>query len=220
MWWSSLWECFHWSAGEALSHSQVVEWIFGSRIQSHWPCMTLWPISMFSRILATERPAVPTSQAGGNSETSSTARLASSSSRWTLMTLRMYAASRSPRLAITWSRMASSSRPMFSMSSAVRCAIGLSGFFCITVMAVSSQRSMSQAPAAADTQVWTSTPSPGAAVVSSPVRRSRTAPSRSGSDAAEADAHPAARRHQHAGALAGVEQRRRAVGVDRRCRSR
>ena len=47
----------------ALSHSQVVEWIFGSRIQSHWPWRMLWPISMFSRILETDRPAVPTSQA-------------------------------------------------------------------------------------------------------------------------------------------------------------
>ena len=43
------------------------------------------------------------------------------------------------------------------------------------------QWSMSQAPAAALMQVWTRTPSPGAAVVISPVRRSRTAPSRSGS---------------------------------------
>ena len=35
-----------------MSHSHVEEWISGSFIQSHWPCMTLWPISMFSRILA------------------------------------------------------------------------------------------------------------------------------------------------------------------------
>ncbi len=89
MWCSSLWECFHISAGEALSHSQVVEWIFGSRIQSHWPCMTLWPISMFSMILETDRPAVPASHAGGNSENSSTARLPSSSLRWASMTVRM-----------------------------------------------------------------------------------------------------------------------------------
>ena len=82
-------ECFHMSEGEALSHSQVVEWILLSRIQSHWPCMTLWPISMFSTIFATESPAVPTSHAGGNSENSSTARLPSSSLRWTSMTLRM-----------------------------------------------------------------------------------------------------------------------------------
>ena len=38
-----------------VSHSQVEEWISGSFIQSHWPCMTLWPISMFSRILAADR---------------------------------------------------------------------------------------------------------------------------------------------------------------------
>ena len=36
----------------------------GSFIQSHWPCMTLWPISMFSRILASESAAVPSTQAG------------------------------------------------------------------------------------------------------------------------------------------------------------
>ncbi len=82
-------ECFHCSDGEALSHSQVVEWILESRIQSHWPCMTLWPISMFSRIFATDRPAVPISQAGGNSENSSRARLESSSLRCTSITLRM-----------------------------------------------------------------------------------------------------------------------------------
>ena len=64
---------------DALSHSQVVEWICGSRIQSHWPCSTLWPISMFSRILETESIAVPASHAGGNSENSSAARPPSSS---------------------------------------------------------------------------------------------------------------------------------------------
>ena len=89
LWWSSLWACFHWAAGVAESHSQVVEWIFGSRIQSHWPCRMLWPISMFSRILATDRPAVPTTQAGGNSEARRTTRLPSSSERWVLITRRM-----------------------------------------------------------------------------------------------------------------------------------
>ena len=53
-----------------MSHSHVEEWISGSFIQSHWPCMTLWPISMFSMILATPRVAVPAhhaerSRAGG-----------------------------------------------------------------------------------------------------------------------------------------------------------
>ena len=66
VWCSSLCECFHCADGETLSHSQVVEWIFGSRIQSHWPCMMLCPISMLSRILATLRPIVPTIHAGGN----------------------------------------------------------------------------------------------------------------------------------------------------------
>ena len=59
-----MWECFHADAGEAVSQSQVEEWMFGSFIQSHWPCITLWPISMFSRIFAVERPIVPRTQAG------------------------------------------------------------------------------------------------------------------------------------------------------------
>ena len=59
VWWTRLWPCFHWSAGQTESHSHTVELISGSFIQSHWPCMTLWPISMFSRILARPRPAVP-----------------------------------------------------------------------------------------------------------------------------------------------------------------
>src|SRR3954469_25269814 len=74
VWWISLCECFQPSAVEALSHSHVVEWISGSRIQSHWPCMTLCPSSMFSRILATESAVVPASHAGGNSDTSRAAR--------------------------------------------------------------------------------------------------------------------------------------------------
>ncbi len=109
VWWIWLWECCHCSAGVAMSHSQVVEWIFGSRIQSHWPCRTLWPISMFSRILAMLRPAVPTTHAGGNTEASSTARLPSSSRRCTLITRRMYFASASPRASMMSWRIASSS---------------------------------------------------------------------------------------------------------------
>ncbi len=49
---------------EAVSQSQVEEWMFGSFIQSHWPCRTLWPISMFSRIFATDRPVVPSDPRG------------------------------------------------------------------------------------------------------------------------------------------------------------
>ena len=117
-----------------MSHSHVVEWIFGSRIQSHWPWRMLWPISMLSRILETERPAVPTTQAGGKALNSSTARLPSSRPRWVLIILRMYAASSAPRQSrMSW-RIASSSTPSCSMSSGVRWAIGLSDFFWMTVM--------------------------------------------------------------------------------------
>jgi hypothetical protein len=89
LWCSSLWAYFHCAAGVAESHSQVVEWIFGSRIQSHCPWRMLWPISMFSRILATLSPAVPTTHAGGKTLARSTTRLPSSSERWVLITRRM-----------------------------------------------------------------------------------------------------------------------------------
>ena len=72
-----------------MSHSHVVEWIFGSRIQSHWPCRTLWPISMFSRIFAVASAAVPAAQAGGSQEANSSARPATSRRRWAAMTRRM-----------------------------------------------------------------------------------------------------------------------------------
>ncbi len=49
---------------DAESQSQVEELIWGSFIQSHWPCITLWPISMFSRILASESIEVPAIHAG------------------------------------------------------------------------------------------------------------------------------------------------------------
>jgi hypothetical protein len=64
---------------------------------------------MFSRIFATDRPAVPTSHAGGKIDASRTTRLPSSSERWVLISARMYAASSAPRDAMTSARMASSS---------------------------------------------------------------------------------------------------------------
>jgi hypothetical protein len=42
-----------------MSHSQLVEWISGSFIQSHWPWQTLWPISMFSTDFAYASADVP-----------------------------------------------------------------------------------------------------------------------------------------------------------------
>ena len=77
------------AAGVTKSHSQVVEWMSGSRIQSHWPCSTLCPISMFSRILARLSSVVPATQAPLFLLTSSAARPEISSPRWILMTRRM-----------------------------------------------------------------------------------------------------------------------------------
>ena len=54
--------CFQSAELPTRSHSQVVEWISGSFIQSHWPCMMLWPSSMFSRILATPSTPAPIAQ--------------------------------------------------------------------------------------------------------------------------------------------------------------
>src|SRR6478752_2269487 len=47
-----------------MSHSQVLEWISGSFIQSHWPWQMLWPSSMFSMLLATASAVVPRNPAG------------------------------------------------------------------------------------------------------------------------------------------------------------
>ena len=89
VWWMKLWECFHCSDGQAMSHSQVLEWISGSFIQSHWPWMTLCPISMFSMILASDSIAVPANQAGGNRLANSVTRPAAARPRCSRMTLRM-----------------------------------------------------------------------------------------------------------------------------------
>src|SRR5690606_40910006 len=62
-----------------------------SFIQSHCPCMMLWPSSMFSTILATPRVPAPTAQAVRLREpTSSSARAAISSPRWNRIVLWMY----------------------------------------------------------------------------------------------------------------------------------
>ena len=72
-----------------MSHSNSLESSAGSFIQSYWPCITLWPISMLSRIFDSARAAVPPSQAGGSQPANSSVRPPISSVRWALMTLRM-----------------------------------------------------------------------------------------------------------------------------------
>src|SRR3954447_3917895 len=172
--------------------------------------MTLWPISMFSRILATARPAVPATHAGGNSENSRTPRDPSSSLRCTSMTLRMYAASRSPRVSTTCWRMASSSTPRFVMSSSVRCSTGLRSFFSSTVI---------RSPCNWECQVLEVDVAGARGGRHTGLDQHAVTSGRGGDlavaeiahralahrhHAAEADAHPATGRHQHAGALADV----------------
>src|SRR3954453_20380116 len=126
VWWMKLWECFHASLVDAVSQSHVEEWICGSFIQSHWPCITLWPISMFSRILASESPAVPTTQAGLKRLNTRIARESTSRRRCISIIERMYLASRSPSESNTSSWMASNSLPSASISSSDSLASGLS----------------------------------------------------------------------------------------------
>ncbi len=89
MWWEKLCECRHWSAGQAVSHSNVLPHRVGSPVHSYWPCMTLWPISMLSRIFDAASSAVPASQAGGKMPANSSARPVTSMERWALITRRM-----------------------------------------------------------------------------------------------------------------------------------
>ncbi len=97
-----------------MSHSQLLEWISGSFIQSHWPCMTLWPISMFSRILAIPSMAVPAKKAGLYLLANSVTRPAAARRRWMVISRLMYAASAAPRDSSISARIASSSRPSSS----------------------------------------------------------------------------------------------------------
>src|SRR6478735_5637808 len=219
VWWISLCECFQPSAVEALSHSHVVEWIFGSRIQSHWPCMTLCPISMFSRILATDRPAVPSTQSGGSAEPRSTAREASSRRRCTSTTLRMYAASFSPRLSSTSWRIASSSMPSCSMSSGVRWAVGFTGFLVMAVISSLLVVEVARPGGRVDAGLDAYAAGPGLTgdrdgegAVAQVAHRALL----HRHDAPHADPHPATTGHQDARALGGVEDRGGAVGVDDR----
>ncbi len=72
-----------------MSHSQVLEWISGSFIQSHWPWEMLWPSSMFSMDFAYASDAVPSSQPVFDRLPAITRRAATSSARWKWITRRM-----------------------------------------------------------------------------------------------------------------------------------
>src|SRR4028119_658657 len=118
-------------------------------------------------------------------------------------------------------RMSSSSLPMSSMSSAVRCSIGFSVFFCSTVMRCSSSGlewsvvdvagAGGGADAGLDEDAVARRGRGDLAVAQVPdgalAQRE---------DAAEADAHAAAAGHEDAGLLGGVEDGSGPVGLERR----
>ena len=79
----------HASAVDAVSQSQARELITGSFIQSHWPCMTLWPISMFSRIFARPSVAAPSAHGTRQRDAISSARAIRASWRWKAIIERM-----------------------------------------------------------------------------------------------------------------------------------
>src|SRR3954471_4419830 len=134
VWGAQWWECFHASGVDAESQSHVEEWMSGSFIQSHWPCMTLWPISMFSRILASEVSAVPSTQAGLKREPKSTTRPLTASRRCISVIDTRYWRSRSPRSPKTSSWIASNSLPSASICSSLRRASGLSIIVSVAVI--------------------------------------------------------------------------------------
>src|SRR6478752_9312772 len=197
-----LWLCFHCSAGWAVSHSQLDEWISGSFIQSHWPCMTLWPISMFSRILASPSRPAPAIQAGTRvfrdcRPASRVTRPAVARPRCTLMIRLMYAASAAPRDSSISARMASSSRPICSTSSSVRWVYPLTSAIAMTLLDVEGAVADRDGHAGLHLFVGLGE----LVAVAQVADGARDERQRAG----VADAHPAAVRHADAGTLAGLE---------------
>jgi hypothetical protein len=101
VWCSKLCEWRQSSAVQTVSQSYRCESSEGSRVQSYWPCITLWPISMFSRILASESAVTPPTKVRGPKPTWRSTRPVASLAFAKRMTLRMWATSRSPRSATT-----------------------------------------------------------------------------------------------------------------------
>src|SRR3954447_11281248 len=217
-WWcTKLCECFHCSAGCAVSHSQLEEWISGSFIQSHWPCMTLWPISMFSRILCTPSNAVPATQAGLRVSLNwepirRVSRPATARPRWILISRLMYAASESPRDSSMSLRIASSSRPSCSTSSSLRWVYSLTSEMAMfPPFGGLSDVERAVADGGGDAGLHGLVGLPELVAAAQVADRAVDEGQRAG----VADAHPAAVRHADAGLLARLQDGGGAVGVDR-----
>src|SRR4051794_5999779 len=162
---------------------------------------------MFSRILASESPAVPTAHSGLKREPSSTTRLATSSCRCILIMLVMYRRSRSPSSSKTSSWIASNSRPSSSSCSSVRRDSGLSIISSMESSVLKSQGDLDGAfgrvHAGADHLALGARDLAGAQVAH--LARAEL------SDAGVADAHAASEGERAARLLAGHEDRLRAV---------
>src|SRR3954452_4677973 len=231
VWWTMLCPCFQWSAEHTVSHSHVVEWISGSFIQSHWPCITLWPISMFSRILARPRNAVPRTTAGTRVffdwvPPSRATRPAAASPRWILIIRLMYAASSLLRDSSICVRIASSSRPSCSTSSSVRWVYSLTSEMAMdtSFLAGVERRTLPASAGLMSSDVQGAVADGGGdAGLHGLVRLPELVAAAQVADraldqtqgAGVADAHPATEGHPDAGLLTGLQDRGGAVGIDR-----
>src|SRR4051794_37639022 len=188
--------------------------------------MTLWPISMFSRILASPSRAAPATHAGFRVRrervpASSATRPAAARPRWTLIIRLMYAASAAPRDSSMSARMASSSQPICSTSSSVRWVYSLTSEMAIRFLSVIECRERASGVSRSDVEGAGAHRSGDAGLhlfvglgVLVAVAQVADPAVDEGERAGVADAHPAAVRHAHAGGLARLEDGRRAVGLD------
>src|SRR4051794_5780945 len=182
----------------------------GSFIQSHWPCRTLWPISMFSRILATDSVAVPRIHVGQKLAASSSIRPSRPSRRCSAMIERMYLASRSPRSSLTCSWSSSNSRPIASSCSGVSLCSGFSGSLATLTMGLlwlelDLDGAFGCVDAGADRLALVAADFAGGQVADPALAQ--------GADARVADALAAAVGQVEARLLAGDQDRLRAVGL-------
>src|SRR3954447_10200556 len=180
--------------------------MYGSFIQSHWPCITLWPISMFSRILAIESAVVPATHAGLRRDASSSTRPSTTSRRCISIIDLMERRARPPSSAKTSSWIASNSLPSCSICSSVSRASGLS---IIVSMLVLSEGDLDGALGCVDAGAH------DLALGAGDLARAEVADLARAelSDARVADAHPAAVGQRGAGLLAGHEHRLGAVAL-------
>src|SRR4051812_20665 len=169
--------------------------------------MTLWPISMFSRIFASASMAAPAAHAGFLLDANRVPRPAAARPRWILIIRLMYAASFAPRDSSISARIASSSRPICSTSSSVRWVFSWTSEIAMC-LSLDVERAVARGGGDAGLHLFV-----GLGVLVAVAQVTDPAGDE-GERAGVADAHPAAERHADAGLLAGFEHRGRAVRLD------